>query len=120
MGLKVTRSHEGETVDRTGQAMFQGEVRGRNLAGDSKDITAQIVQFAPGARTNMHRHTSDQMLLILAGIGKVGDAGHEHVVGTGDSVLIDAGTDHWHGAGDTGSPMSHLSVMRGDSQSTVL
>ncbi len=120
MSVRVTRSHEGETVDRTGQAMFQGEVRGRDLAAGSTDITASIVQFAPGARTNMHRHTSDQMLLVLSGIGKVGDAEHEHVIGTGDSAFIEAGTDHWHGAGDTGSPMSHLSVMRGDSQSTVL
>jgi quercetin dioxygenase-like cupin family protein len=120
MGVKVLRSNEGDSVNRTGDAIFIGEVRARNLAEGSKDVTASVVQFAAGAHTKMHRHTSDQMLLVLSGIGKVGDTEHEHVIGTGDSVLITAGTDHWHGAGDTGSPMTHLSVMRGDSQSTVL
>ncbi len=120
MGIEVLRSNEGESVNRTGDAIFIGEVRARNLAGDSKDISASIVQFNPGARTKMHRHESDQMLLVLSGIGKVGDAVGEHVIGTGDSATITAGHDHWHGAGDTGSPMSHLSVLRGGSQSTVL
>ncbi len=120
MGVNVLRSNEGESINRTGDAIFLGEVRARNLAAGSKDVVASVVQFAAGARTKMHRHTSDQMLLVLSGIGKVGDTEHEHVIGTGDSALISAGTDHWHGAGDTGSPMSHLSVMRGDSQSTVL
>ena len=120
MGVKVLRSTEGESVNRTGDAIFIGEIRGRNLAEGSKDVTASIVQFAVNARTKMHRHTSDQMLLVLSGIGKVGDAEHEHVIGTGDSAMISAGTDHWHGAGDTGSPLTHLSVMRGGSESTVL
>lgn len=120
MSLTVLRSNEGESVDRTGAEIFIGEVRARNLAGELKDVSASIVQFNPGARTKMHRHTSDQMLLVLSGIGKVGDASGDHVIGTGDSALITAGHDHWHGAGDTGSPMTHLSVTRGGSESTVL
>lgn len=120
MGVDVQRSHEGNTVNRTGDAIFIGEVRGRSLIEGSTDVTASIVQFAAGARTKMHRHTSDQVLLVLSGIGKVGDTQQEWVIGTGDSAVITAGTDHWHGAGDTGSPMAHLSIMRGDSQSTVL
>ena len=65
-------------------------------------------------------HTGDQLLYIVSGIGKVGDADGEHVVSAGDTVIIPANTDHWHGAGDTGSPMSHLTVQRSDSQTTVL
>ena len=38
----------------------------------------------------------------------------------GDCVVVPAGEDHWHGAHDTGSPMSHLSVMREGSETTVL
>ena len=120
MGVKVLRSSEGDSVNRTGDAIFIGEVRARNLAEGSKDVTASVVQFAAGAQTKMHRHTSDQLLLVLSGIGKVGDTEHEHVIATGDSVMIDAGTDHWHGAGDTGSPMSHLSIQPGGASSTVL
>lgn len=120
MSVTVLRSHEGDSVNRTGEAMFQGPVSARNLVGGSKDITAAIVQFPAGSRTNVHVHTSDQMLLVLSGIGKVGEGTHEQVIGTGDSVLITAGTEHWHGAADTGSPMSHLTVMRGGVESTVV
>lgn len=120
MGVQVLRSNEGESINRTGDAIFIGEVRARDLAGGSADVSASVVQFAAGARTKMHRHSSDQVLLVLSGIGKVGDTEHEHVIGTGDSATISAGTDHWHGAGDTGSPMVHLSILRGGSESTVL
>ena len=41
-------------------------------------------------------------------------------VRVGDAVLIPAGEDHWHGAGDTGSPMSHLTVMQAGSQTTLI
>ena len=49
----------------------------------------------------------------------MGDADGEHVISGGDAVLIPADTDRWHGAGDTGSPMSHISFLRTDSQTTV-
>ena len=78
-----------------------------------------IVQFAAGARTRPHRHTSDQLLYVVAGIGKVGAGGEEHVISAGDFVRIPAGEDHWHGAADTGSPMSHITIMLDDSVSTV-
>jgi len=120
MSVKVLRSNEGDSVNRTGDAIFEGEVRARILAEGSKDINGSIVQFAAGARTKFHTHTHDQLLLVLSGIGKVGDREHTHVIGTGDSVLISAGTEHWHGAGDTGSPMSHLSIQPGGASSTVL
>jgi len=120
MSMKVLRSNEGESVNRTGDAIFEGEVRGRNLAEGSPDISATIVQFNAGARTKFHTHSNDQLLLVLSGIGQVGDREHTHVIGTGDSVLISAGTEHWHGAGDTGSPMSHVSIQPGGAVSTVL
>ena len=57
---------------------------------------------------------------MVAGIGKVGDADGEHVIASGDTAVIPGNTDHWHGAADTGSPMSHLTIMRAGSQTTVL
>lgn len=112
--MKVIRSTEGDAVDRTGAAIFEGQVTGRTLLvdGDSDDFNAAIVQFAPGARTRMHRHASDQLLYIVAGIGQVGTVEQTHTVGVGDLVLIRAGEDHWHGAGETGHPMSHLTITR--------
>ncbi|MEX2445761.1 MAG: cupin domain-containing protein [Dehalococcoidia bacterium] len=122
MALHIQRAAEGETAERTGQPIFEGQVHGRTLVDGSlsSHFQSALVHFAAGARTRMHRHTSDQMLLVLNGIGKVGDTAGEHVIVSGDSVLIPAETDHWHGAGDTGSPMTHLNVMRADSETTVL
>ena len=37
----------------------------------------------------------------------------------GDFALVPAGEDHWHGAGDTGSPMSHITVTAADSETEV-
>jgi quercetin dioxygenase-like cupin family protein len=120
--MHIIRASEGQSVERTEAAIFVGgRVWGRPVIaeGTSRDFSAQVVQFEPGARTRMHRHTSDQLLYIVAGIGKVGDREGEHVVAVGDTVLIPADTDHWHGAADTTSPMGHITVMRSDSQTTI-
>lgn len=117
--MKILRASEGETNERTGAPIFEGQVHGRSLP-ESEHLQAAVVSFAAGARTKMHRHTSDQLLYIVSGIGKVGDAEGDHVVSAGDTVLIPANTDHWHGAGDTGAPMSHLTVQQKGSETTVL
>lgn len=120
--MRLIRAAEGETVDRSDAAIFQGgAVWGRALAtaDAGSELNASVVNFAPGARTVLHRHTSDQLLYVVSGIGQVGDAEGDHVVSVGDTILIPANTDHWHGAGDTGSPMSHLTVTRAGSETTL-
>ncbi len=119
--MYIQRAAEGETVDRSGAPIFEGQVWGRTLTGDASDmVTASIVSFAAGARTRTHRHTSDQVLHVVSGIGQVGDAEGDHTIAVGDTVVIPAGTDHWHGAGDTGSPMSHMTIMQAGSETTVV
>jgi quercetin dioxygenase-like cupin family protein len=117
--MQIIRAADGETSDRSEAPIFEGQVWGRTLVAGSDDVSAAIVSFAAGARTRMHRHTSDQMLYVVSGIGKVGDADGDHVIASGDTALIPANTSHWHGAGDTGSPMSHLTLMRAGSETTV-
>lgn len=119
--MQVTRHTEGMLQERTGESLFLGSVWGRGLVAPpaSADFTAAIVTFAAGARTRLHRHTSDQLLYIVHGIGKVGTPAEEHLVGAGDTVVIPAHEDHWHGAGDTGSPMAHLTVTRAGSETTI-
>ena len=109
--MRVLRSTEGENQDRTGSAIFEGEVHGHPLSeGLSSQINCSLVHFSAGARTRVHRHASDQLLYVVSGIGKVGAGSEEYVVGVGDFVVIPAGEEHWHGAGDTGSPMSHMTI----------
>lgn len=123
MTIDVIHAHEGDTVERTEAPIFEGgQVWGRSLMGPqgSDHVNVMVVHFGPGARAGWHRHTSDQVLYVVNGIGKVGDRESEHVITAGDSAVIPAGTDHWHGAHDTGSPMSHLSIMAAGSETTVL
>ena len=119
--MHILRAAEGETIELSAAPIFEGQAWGRALTGDHSDmVTASIVSFAAGARSKLHRHTSDQVLHVVAGTGQVGDADGDRVITLGDTVVIPAGTDHWHGAGDTGSPMSHLTIMAAGSETTVL
>jgi quercetin dioxygenase-like cupin family protein len=62
-------------------------------------VRALCVSFEPGARTAWHRHPFGQILHVLSGVGRVqldGEAPHE--IRPGDSVCIEAGELHWHGA----------------------
>lgn len=77
------------------------------------------VAFTNGARTKLHRHTSEQLLLIQAGHGVVGTRSEKHEVASGDVVVIPAGEPHFHGAAD-GQDMTHYSVLGSDNQTTVL
>ena len=56
---------------------------------------------------------------MVSGIGKVGDREGGHVISAGDAVVIPANSDHWHGAHDTGSPMSHITITAASSETTL-
>ncbi len=120
--MQVIHAAEGDTTERTGQPLFIGQVWGRALtsAETSADYALNVVQFAAGARTRLHAHSSDQLLYVVAGIGETGTPEGVHRIASGDTVLVPAGEAHWHGAGDTGSPMSHLSITRAGSETTIL
>jgi len=122
MHVHIVKSDEGETVERTDAAIFEGgQVWGRGLsAGLTEDTNVSVVNFAPGARAGWHTHTRDQVLYVVGGIGKVGDREGEQVVSAGDCAVVPAGLEHWHGAHDTGSPMAHLSIMPVGAETTVL
>ncbi|MGW2517821.1 (R)-mandelonitrile lyase [Streptomyces sp. NPDC001617] len=75
---------------------------------------ANMVRFAPGARTAWHSHGLGQTLHVVSGVA---------LVGTRDGVIIEArpgdtigcppGEEHWHGA----SPdqfMEHIALWEGD------
>ena len=68
------------------------------------------VHFPPGARTAWHSHPVGQVLLVTDGSGLVQSRGGvaEHIH-TGDTVVVEAGEWHWHGAGPQ-TYMTHVAV----------
>lgn len=121
--MHVLRAAEGETVARGGDAIFEGgSVWARPLAeaSTSVEFRSSLVQFAAGARTRWHTHSGEQLLYVTAGIGEVGTREQSYRVSAGDFIVVPAGEEHWHGAGDTGSPMSHISTLSAAGETMVL
>jgi quercetin dioxygenase-like cupin family protein len=74
------------------------------------------VSFEPGARTAWHTHPRGQALHVLTGVGRVQLAGQLiQKIGPGDSVWIEGGELHWHGA-DATHTMVHLAIQEADEQ----
>jgi quercetin dioxygenase-like cupin family protein len=77
-------------------------------------MKANRVSFEPGARTAWHTHPVGQALHVMAGVGYVQLEGKPaHEIRPGDSVWIDAGEVHWHGAAP-GHTMVHLAIQEID------
>ena len=68
------------------------------------------VTFEPGARTNWHKHSGGQILLVTSGEGRYQEKNKPiQNLKTGDVVKIPIDVEHWHGAAPN-SWFSHLSV----------
>jgi quercetin dioxygenase-like cupin family protein len=73
-------------------------------------VMANRVTFTPGARTNWHTHPLGQTLYVLSGSGRVQLwGGPIQEIKAGDTVWIEPGEKHWHGAGSATS-MSHIAI----------
>ena len=74
-------------------------------------MTVALVRFAPGARTNWHRHAVGQTLHVTEGVGLVGTRdGHVVGVRAGDTVVCPPEEEHWHGAASD-TFMSQLAML---------
>jgi quercetin dioxygenase-like cupin family protein len=72
------------------------------------------VSFEPGSRTAWHTHPVGQALHVLTGLGLVQSKGQPlRKIAPGDTVWIEAGEVHWHGA-DAGRTMVHLAMQEAD------
>ena len=78
--------------------------------GESQNFMFGILHFDAGSRTKFHKHSGDQILLIVEGTGKVATDNEVLTVTKGDVVLIPAGESHWHGAPDDTS-MAHIHLL---------
>ena len=73
-------------------------------------VRAVIVSFEPGARTNWHTHPLGQTLHVTSGSGRVQlDGEPVQTINAGDTVWIEPGERHWHGAGPD-TRMVHVAI----------
>ncbi len=85
------------------------KVRVQTLPCEIPDVGTKAVHFQAGARTRPHRHSQGQHIVVVSGVGVVGDETQVKVVRAGDVVSSPPGAWHWHGA-TLGSAMSHVTV----------
>lgn len=68
------------------------------------------VTFDAGARTNWHKHSGGQILLVTAGEGRYQEKGKDiQILKKGDVVKIPPNVEHWHGAAQD-SNFAHISI----------
>ncbi|MGW7382741.1 (R)-mandelonitrile lyase [Streptomyces sp. NPDC054794] len=66
---------------------------------DPSRLRANMVRFAPGARTAWHSHGLGQTLCIVEGVALIQSRGGEILEAhPGDVVHTPPGEEHWHGA----------------------
>ncbi len=100
--------------------LFTGEdVTRQVLMPESSEYDINIVNFGKGVRNKFHAHTSEQILIVIAGRGIVATETEEKTVTEGDVILIPANEKHWHGAVKD-SEFSHIYVMRKGAELTQL
>ncbi len=116
--MKVVKPSEDDKQS-VSSALFTGDVSRQVVfePDDTKDLNFGIVNFDAGSRNKMHRHTSDQILIVTEGTGVVATEEGEQTVTVGDVILIPAGENHWHGAPGS-TPMAHITVQAKDSTTT--
>lgn len=68
------------------------------------------VTFEPGARTAWHSHPLGQVLIVVAGLGRVQKwGGPIEEIRPGDVVSFEPGEKHWHGASPKAA-MTHIAI----------
>ncbi len=76
-------------------------------------MTAALVRFTPGARTNWHSHANGQTLHVTEGVGLVVNRDGQTIrMRAGDTVWTPPGEEHWHG-GTADNLMCHLALLEG-------
>ncbi len=104
----ITVTPGGRASDATD--IFLGRAETQSVVGDeARDLRLTEVTFHDGARNRLHSHTTDQILIITAGLGIVATETEEQEVTPGDVAFIPAGERHWHGA-RPGQDMTHWAI----------
>ena len=97
--MEITRS--GIATGKGPDAWFTGDVYIDAVASTLAParVQANLVHFAPGARTAWHTHPLGQTIYVTEGIGLAQRRGGPiEVIRPGDRVFFAPEEDHWHGA----------------------
>ena len=106
---------KGDSVpfERADAKNFVGSARVKKLPmveGGGQSVIVYLVDFEPGARTNWHRHSAPQLLLVTEGRGLVQRWGEPvRAMSAGDAIAIGPDEKHWHGAAPD-ARMAHFAV----------
>ena len=98
--------------ERNESPIFTGMVHSLPLIGEeqgAEQLRLLSVTFSPGARTKLHFHTHEQVLLVTEGRGILATEQEEHHVTPGCVVYVPPGERHWHGA-EAEFSMTHISI----------
>ncbi len=114
--MRIVQISEG-SLQPANRPIFLGDVRSQALVGDeSEQMRLNLVRFAPGARTRLHTHSFEQVLLVTEGEGVFSTEQEQHTAGPGAIIVIPAGEPHIHAATEH-SHMAHISIATpGDTQ----
>lgn len=94
------------TGDAWADVIYRGE--------DPSRARANMVRFAPCARTAWHSHGLGQTLYIVEGIALIQSRGGDIIEAhPGDVIFTPAGEEHWHGAAPDRF-MAHIALWEGD------
>ncbi len=110
--MYVVDMKQGAPERNTG-AIFEGTVHSQPLVDQgqgAQQLRLLSVTFSPGARTKLHYHTHEQVLVITEGRGILATEHEEHHVTPGCVVYVPTGERHWHGA-EPGHNFTHLSIL---------
>ncbi len=101
--------------------LFTGEVIRQSPVTDNEgsDLSIDYVHFPKNVRNKFHKHSNDQVLIVIKGKGIVATEDKEFKVKKGDVVWTKAGEVHRHGA-EKGSSFSHISVTRSHTELTQI
>jgi quercetin dioxygenase-like cupin family protein len=110
------------------QNYFEGRVEIKKMITDAltREVETFLVTFIDGARTKLHYHETDQVLIATKGTGVVAlqtavrmendttatvKMDEVHYLEEGDFVCIPAWKWHWHGA-VKGSTFAHYQIKK--------
>lgn len=99
--------------------LFTGEVVRKSPVTDNEgsDLSIDYVHFPKGVRNKFHKHSNDQVLIVIRGEGIVATKNKKVKVKKGDVVWAPRDEEHWHGA-SSDSEFSHISITRSQTKIT--